>query len=190
MSGYRPICDTWWLARCKYKGKVKRYGGYLGGFPERARVLIGCPLDQPLLHVCGGLAKQYPYQRAIGPLDKTMDLDFSVEPDFLMDVRSPDWPLGIGGEPRINPEIWWGGILADPPYSEPDAEMYPPGQETYPNPHDIVKTGINVLRVGYRIGIIHYIVPRCPKNAKFIGFVGIGCGFQNRIRAFSVYERI
>ena len=39
--GYRPITDTWFLARAKLKGGVKYYGAYLGGFPERARALLG-----------------------------------------------------------------------------------------------------------------------------------------------------
>lgn len=176
------------LTRCKYKGGVKRYGGYLGGFPERARVLIGCPLDQPMLHVCGGLAKLYPYQRAIGRFDKTMDLDGTVEPDYLKDCRENDWPLFTALGNGTN--ACWGGILIDPPYGEVEARQYPPGEEKYPNPHTLVQTAIDTLRVGYKVGIIHYIVPRCPKNAKFIADIGITCGFGNRKRAFTVFERV
>lgn len=80
--GYRPITDMWLLARCKYKGGVKRYGGYLGGFPERARALLGATIDEPVLHVCGGLARLYPYPGGFGPNDKTLDLDDEVEPDY------------------------------------------------------------------------------------------------------------
>ena len=39
---YHPIHDLWFLTRAKLKGGRKYYGAYLGGFPERARVLIGC----------------------------------------------------------------------------------------------------------------------------------------------------
>lgn len=159
----------------------------MGGFPERARVLIGCPLDQPMLHVCGGLAKLYPYQRAIGEFDKTMDLDTTVSPDFLKDCREKDWPVGIPDHDGLQT---WGGILIDPPYGEIEARQYPPGEDKYPNPHQLVQTAINTLRVGYKVGIIHYIIPRCPKNAKFIADIGITCGFGNRKRAFTVFERI
>lgn len=183
---YRPIGDVWWLARCKYNGGIKRYGGYLGGFPERARVLIGCPLDQPMLHVCGGLAELYPYKRGFGPNDKTMDLDPQCEPDFLMDCREEHWPRPRMDE--MNPGHW-GGILIDPPYSEQDAEKYPVGASVYPNPHQLVQIAINNLRVGYKVGIIHYIVPRCPKNAMFVASVAVKCGFGNRARSFNVYER-
>src|SRR6266850_563106 len=126
---YRPITDFWWLARCKYKGGIKRYGGYLGGFPERARVLIGCPLSEPLLHVCGGMAWHYPYQRGFGIEDRTMDLDPACSPDFLKDCRDKDWP---GNDTSTWPD--WGGILIDPPYSEKDADNYSPGRKMYPKP--------------------------------------------------------
>ena len=182
---YRPITDQWMLTRAALKGGKKYYGAYLGGFPERARVLIGCPLDTPMLHVCGGMSRFYKYARGFGHLDNTMDLNADCNPDYLMDCRLEDWPTQ---ERHLG--IEWGGILIDPPYSEADAENYPPGKDNYPNPHQLVKTAINTLRLGYKVGIIHYIIPRCPKNAKFIADVGITCGFGNRKRAFTVFERI
>lgn len=184
---YRPISDVWWLARCKYKNGVKRYGGYLGGFPERARVIIGCPLDQPMLHVCGGMAKEYPYKRGFGIHDKTMDLDPACTPDLLMDCREMQWPTGMSMKPL--PDKLWGGILIDPPYTEDDAGKYPPGRDKFPNPHQLVQTAINTLKVGYKVGIIGYIVPRCPKNAHYVASIDVKCGFGNRTRTFDVFER-
>jgi len=52
---YRPITDIWFLARAKLKGGVEYYGAYLGGFPERARALLGATINEPVLHVCGGI---------------------------------------------------------------------------------------------------------------------------------------
>jgi len=192
---YRPITDQWFLARAKLKGGVKRYGAYLGGFPERARVLIGCPLDQPLFHVCGGHAKLYPYNRGLGEKDVTMDLDPAVNPDILMDCRNPEWPTcpfdeRFKWQAESEKGSPWGGILIDPPYSEKDAEEYAPGADKYPKPNQLIKSAIDSLRVGYKVGLIHYIVPMCPKNAKFIADVGITCGFNNRKRVFTVFERI
>jgi hypothetical protein len=46
MSNYRPITDTWILERAKLKGGQKYYGAYLGGFPERARALLGVTINQ------------------------------------------------------------------------------------------------------------------------------------------------
>lgn len=199
---YRPITDLWILARAKLKphadGKLRKYyGAYLGGFPERARVLIGCALDTPLLHVCGGMAKYYPYPRGFGVMDKTLDLDLNCQPDFAMDARAKTWPkmhratVKRDGSRSVITDggLEWGGILIDPPYSERDAERYIPGAQCYPNPNELVQTAINTLRIGYKVGIIHYVWPACPKNAMEVAHVAVSCGRNNRERAFVVYER-
>lgn len=179
---YRPITDMWILARAKLKpnpdgSKNTYYGAYLGGFPERARALLGVTLSDPVLHVCGGKAKFYPYSRGFGPNDKTLDLDTDLWPDFVADAREPlpmnDWPA----------------ILADPPYSEEDAEKYAPGRDAYPKPNALLANCLNAVRVGGRVGIIHYILPSPPKNAHFVAAVGVIFGFNNRIRIYSVFER-
>ena len=123
---YRPITDVWILARCKYAGGVKRYGGYLGGFPERPRALLGVTINDPVLHVCGGLAKLYPYQGGFGDRDGTLDLDPNVSPDYLQDVTAA-LPAGFKA------------MLADPPYSEADAAEYFPGAARYANPNKLME---------------------------------------------------
>lgn len=180
---YRPICDLWILARCKYKNGIKRYGGYLGGFPERARALLGCKIDEPVLHVCGGLAKEYPYKRGFGPNDKTSDLDPSCKPDFLTDARKP-FPF------CPTTKGMWAGILIDPPYTEEDSKVYPPGPEVFPTPNLLIKNAFEVLPVGGRCGMIHYIVPSPPKNSVFVACVGIICGYNNRCRVYTVFEKL
>lgn len=191
MPGYRPITDIWFLARAKLKGGEKFYGAYLGGFVERARVLIGAGINEPVLHVCGGKAKLYPYQRGFGPNDKTLDLDPACNPDFLQDAREP-LPHCKNSPFELYPfgKAPWSGILIDPPYSEQDAAHYVPGPEKYPNPNLLVKSSMLVLGIGGKVGIIHYVLPKCPENAKFVACVGVLCGYNNRIRCFSVFERI
>lgn len=186
---YRPITDFWFLARAKLKGGRKFYGAYLGGFPERARVLIGASLNDPVLHVCGGMSRHYPYARGFGPLDETLDLDPNTEPDFLQSAtdRIPIHTKRISERNDKGRE--WGGILIDPPYSPEDAEKYVPGRSAYPSPSKLVEVAIEALGIGKKVGIIHYALPRCPKNGKFVACVGVACGFNNRIRCFSVFER-
>jgi hypothetical protein len=191
---YRPITDTWFLTRAKLKGGVKYYGAYLGGFPERARALLGCQINDPVLHVCGGMAKLYPYRRAFGRQDKTLDLDPVCEPDFLQDARDP-FPLAMGyfrsdfGRDDLPQDGLWGGILIDPPYSPEDAAHYTPGSDKYPKPNLLLKNAFEVLPIGGRVGLIHYILPSPPKDAHFVAAVGVLCGYNNRIRVFSVFER-
>lgn len=192
MSNYRPMCDLWILARAKLKDHKKYVGAYLGGFPERARVLIGCGPDDPVLHVCGGMAKHYPYKGGFGPNDKTLDIDAATEPDILQDARDawPQYTLLPEGVDSRDSLRKWSGIIMDPPYSETDADKYNCGSEVYPKPNELMKRAMQVLPVGRKAGLIHYALPACPKNAKFVACVGIICGFNNRIRCFSVFERI
>jgi hypothetical protein len=174
---YRPITDMWLLARAKLKNGHKYYGAYLGGFPERARILLGASINDPVLHICGGKAKHYPYKAGFGENDKTLDLDPAVQPDHLQDAREP-YPTGFKA------------ILCDPPYSEWEASHYTPNSDKYPAPNIIIKNALAALPIGGRVGIIHYALPAQPKNAKFIACVGIICGFNNRIRVFSVFEKV
>lgn len=173
---YRPITDFWFLARAKLKGGKKYYGAYLGGFPERARALLGVTIDDPVLHVCGGMARHYPYRGGFGPNDKTLDLDPLTEPDFLQDALA-SLPSGFKA------------MLLDPPYSEQDATHYNVGKSAYPSPGKLVQNALNALLVGQRVGTIHYVVPRQPKPSKFIACVGVACGFGNRLRCYSVFEK-
>lgn len=183
---YRPICDFWFFARAKLKGGKKYYGAYLGGFPERARVILGAAIHEPVLHVCGGMAKYYPYDGGFGPNDRTLDLAPETSPDYLRDAREP-FPKLYGD----HGEEYWRAILIDPPYSVPDAEHYAPGSEKYPTPNQLVKNALDVLPVGGRVGIIHYLLPANQKpRAKFVFVAGICCGFNNRIRVFSVFEKL
>jgi hypothetical protein len=182
---YRPITDVWFLTRAKLKGGVKYYGAYLGGFPERARRLIGASVNDSVLHVCGGMARLYPYQGGFGPNDMTLDLNPETKPDFVADARDP-FPMC----PKTPKTSFWRDILIDPPYSQADAEKYTPGRLYYPSPNQLVRNAISVLIVGGKVGIIHYLLPDCPKNAKFVAAVGVLCGFNNRIRVFSVFEKL
>jgi len=171
----------WILTRPKLKDGVKYYGSYLGGFPERARALLGVRISESVLHVCGGMARHYPYSRAIGLMDKTLDLDPSCKPDYLRDARE--------SFPEILPG--WPGILIDPPYSEADAEFYKPGASKYPKPNQLLKNAYNALMPGGRVGIIHYILPQISKELmKPVAYVGVIAGSNNRIRIYSVFEKL
>lgn len=190
---YRPICDTWILARAKLLGGEKYYGAYLGGFPERARVLLGVTLSDPVLHVCGGKAKFYPYKRGFGPNDKTIDLDASLKPDFVGDVRDPlpkMYSVVMGERFHRSISQLWPAILVDPPYSEKDAESYAPGADKYPNPNALVRNCIDSVRVGGRVGFLHYLWPACPKNAMEVAVIAVKCGRNGRARQLTVLERL
>jgi hypothetical protein len=173
---YAPHTETWWTCR----SWLKFYGAYPRGFLAKARglVLAGQPFDSPILHVCSGRVRDY-QTRGFGPNDKCLDLDPNLKPDILADVRDPE---------SYNSQAW-AAILADPPYSEEDADHYSPGRAVFPSPYVIVKNAIRVLEPGRRVGIFHLFAPQAPKDSKFVACVTVLTGFNNRVRVFSVYEK-
>ena len=177
---YRPITDMWILARAKLRDGKKYYGAYPGGFPERARALLGVTINESLLHVCGGMARYYPYAGGFGPNDRTLDVDPKTEPDWLQDVRAP------------LPDGNFKAMLADPPYSPEDAEHYATGSATYPNPRILIKDMLSAVIPGGRVGLLHYVSPSPPKDipTKLVAMIGVVVGFNNRIRIYTVYERL
>jgi hypothetical protein len=194
---YRPITDVWILAR----PKVKYYGAYPNGFLERARALLGVtPLDS-VLHVCGGCASRYPAKpRGFGPNDKTLDLDGEMVPDYQQSAEEPlpllvcpdatclecvdgNWHTGVKGHS-------WPALIADPPYTEADADHYAPGREQFPSANKILRNMLGVVRPGGRVGMLHYVLPQPPREGvRFVACVGVIVGYNNRMRVFSVFER-
>lgn len=164
---YRPITDIWILAR----PKVKYYGAYPNGFLERARALLGVtPLD-PVLHVCGGMARQYPAKpRGFGPNDKTLDLDPALTPNYLQSAMDPlPWmvPAVCDPLPESAPTPW-PALIADPAYTEVDADHYAPGRAAFPKPNVILKNMLAVVRPGGRVGMLHYILPQPPQGRRAV----------------------
>jgi hypothetical protein len=178
-GNYRPICDTWIMGR----SRTKYYGAFPAGFLQRARHLIGVPLIEPVLFVCGGMVRDYSC-RGFGPNDKTLDLDPALSPDFLADAREP-YPLNTQ-----DLYGYWPGIIIDRPYTEEDADRYAPGRSKFPKLNLLVKHAINAIDVGSRIGILDYLWPQAPKNAKEQAVITVATGRNNRVRLFVVYEKI
>lgn len=174
---YRPITDVWILAR----PKVRYYGAYPNGFLERARALLGVTPFDPVLHVCGGCARFYPAKpRGFGSEDRTMDVSPLNAPDVLGNAEQAI-PWQADG-------THWPALIADPPYTEADAKEY--GTWPLPSANAILRNMLDVVRVGGRVGMLHYILPQPPRTGvRFVACVGVIVGFNNRMRCFSVFER-
>ncbi len=196
MGSFRPICDVWILAR----SKQKYYGSYPAGFLHRARALLGVGYHDPILHVCSGAIRQYPY-RGLGPNDKLLDLNPLVKPDFLQDARKPfPRPHIVTGFHRSE----WGAVLIDRPYTDEDADKYIPwglggGRKVLPTANELVKNGIEVVPVGGCVGILDYLWPGAPKTgrkgamkdrAKEVAVIAVGTGRNSRARWLTVWERL
>jgi hypothetical protein len=145
-------------------------------------VLLGGPRVESILHVCGGHAKAYPNKRYMRNA-WTLDLDPATEPDFLWDARHPLPYRGNGSQ--------WDAVLIDPPYTEADAEKYQPGAAVMPTANLLLRNALDAVCIGARVGMLHYILPQPPKErTKFIACVGVIVGYNNRMRVFSVFEKL
>lgn len=175
---YRPICDTWLLAR----PKVNYYGAYPAGFLGRARDLLGVGQHGTVLHVCSGRIKDYPY-RGVGPNDFTVDADPTLNPDFCRDIVKEPLPLNENG--------LWDAVLADPPYTREDHLHYESSKFVeLPQPNALLVKMLGVVKPGGKVGMLHYMIPRPPsKGVRFIACIGVIVGFGNRGRFFTVFER-
>lgn len=201
---YRPICDTWILAR----SKTKYYGSYPAGFLHRARALLGVGPADSVLHICGGKVREYPY-RGFGPNDRTLDLDPACQPDFLQDCRDP---LPLRTVPRVVPtehihwddvltrrvnaamevdvQVPWDAVLIDRPYTSEDAAHYAPGAGVLPDINDLLKRSLGVVPPGHRVGVLDYLWPHPGKVGLEVAVVAVGTGRNGRARWFTVFERI
>jgi len=211
MSGkgkdYRPICDTWLLA----PSKVGYYGAFSNGFLQRARCLL-CRMGEPLLHVCSGKVTQYPGY-GFGPVDKTLDINPALNPDFCQDATDP-WPL-VSGEPynptsRLidilhNMESAWPAVLIDPPYTVADAARYqqyvqnaPPGSPPWenidmahrlPSPTKLLARAWEVVRPGGKVGLLHQYHPKGPAGSRLVACIQVIQGAGQQPRCFTVWEK-
>lgn len=176
---YRPICDTWILAR----SKTPYYGAFPAGFLGRARDLLGVGIEDSILHVCGGRVRDYPY-KGLGKNDFTLDLDPDLQPDFLQDARDelPTCPLVPSGK--------WPAILIDRPYTEIDAAHYEPGPDKLPDLNDLVKRSLQAVEIGGKVGSLDYMWPHPGKLGREVATVGVGTGRNGRARWYIVFERL
>jgi hypothetical protein len=238
-SGYRPLTEVWDLheenavrlmvaeneaqaaalstdTMILARSKVQFYGAYPAGFLGRARGYL-CRETEPLLHVCGGMVKSYPFA-GLGPLDRTVDLDAKTKPDYLLDVRTlgvndgdsfPEGPMfgpvasicemlpcnvrvitKASGPPPENQ--LWPAVLIDRPYTEDDAKKYLDGKGDafLPDINDLLKRCLGLVVPGGRVGVLDYIWPQPPKKgARCVAAISVLVGFNNRVRLYSVYER-
>jgi len=177
---YRPITDVWILAR----PKVKYYGAYPNGFLERALPMIGASDQDPVLHLCGGRTKDYPNKRLVRNA-VTVDSDPGTKPDFNVDLSSPDWACGASD--NLVTDDWYA-ILIDPPYTTEDHAKYSAGADL-PTANHLLRVGLELVKPGGKVGVLHYVWPQPPKTARSIACIGVIVGFNNRMRCFSVFER-
>lgn len=187
---FRPITDTWLLAR----PKVPYYGAYPAGFLERARWMLPVLPADPVLHVCAGRVRDYSSPdrgvkkgvplRGFYPSDVTVDIDPLVSPDVVCDVSQPGWASNMYAFATL-----FRGILIDRPYTDEDAKKYRMTSKELPTMKVLLTGATELLVLGGRVGVLDYVWPRPVPGLYPVAKIGVSCGFGNRDRCFSVFER-
>lgn len=144
-------------------------GGYPKGFVEWALETMGCHDPSALLHLCSGSMRT----------GVRVDIRPEMNPDIVADCR--DVPLADGS---------FDFVLADPPYAEDYARNLYGTERYYPKPGQILKEAARLLRVGGKVGLLHFIVPVTRKPLKIRGVYGITSGNGNAIRAWTLLEKV
>lgn len=177
---YRPITDVWLLVRPKLVGGERYYGAYPSGFLSRARALLGVARTDAVLHVCSGKVDKH--KDGDTTYDFTLDIDPALCPTFCQDAREP-FPVIRGTE-------GWPAILIDPPYTPEDAAKYTVGATSFPTPKVLLNNALDAVVDGGKVGMLHYVMPSPGNRAKLVAAVAVIVGFNNRVRVFSVYQKL
>lgn len=70
----------------------------------------------------------------------------------------------------------------------------------FPSANKILRNMLDVVRLGGRVGMLHYVLPQPPNpnairstplgyRVRFVACIGVLVGFNNRMRVFSVFEK-
>jgi hypothetical protein len=143
-------------------------GGYPKGFLAKAFETLGADPDK-VLHLCSGSVRG----------GYTVDIRPEMKPDIIADCRNTPFP-----------DESWEWIMCDPPYSEEYAKNLYGTEKDYPKPGQILKEACRLLKVGGRVGILHFQVPMSHKPLRLVGVWGITTGAGYAIRAWSVFEKM
>lgn len=142
-----------------------------------------------------GARRAYPNKRLVKNAF-TVDVDPRHEPDAVADFSGDETPEQMVG-------MSFDGVIVDPPHTQQDHDEYlvrgMPAVKL-PNPNTLLRLALMHVEVGGRVGMLHYLWPRPPKRklpgaaeatdtARSIALISVVCGFGNRLRGFSVYER-
>jgi len=178
---FRPVTDVGLFARRKHDC----YGGFFAGSLERMRLPLGVQIDEPVLFVCAGGVRHYPFA-GFGPFDLTVDCRPALKPDYLLDVRKdlPECPHDPAG---------WRAMIVDPPWSREEARNYGT-EDAYPEPGPLLRRCLEHTRPGGRVGILHWVLPRPPKEVHGcdIRFVfGMPMALYGETwRGYAVFEKV
>jgi hypothetical protein len=160
---------TWFIGN-SYQKRSDYYGGFQGNFLKRIAALF--PDRRKVLHLFSGKVDLHAF-----PGD-TLDIRPELEPTFCVNAETcQDVPLHL-----------YDFVLADPPYSQSDAERY---GTILVNRNKVVATLAAGLQPGAYIAWLDQVYPMFAKVAlKPEAVIGIVGSTNHRFRVLTVFRRI
>jgi hypothetical protein len=160
---------TWFMGN-SYEKKTDYYGGFQGNFLKRMGALF--PDRRTVLHLFAGRVDLAAFPGA------TLDLNAELKPDYCCNAETCD------GVPLHSFDF----VLADPPYSESDAQRY---GRSMVNRNKVVETLTAGLPPDAFIVWLDQVRPMYSKarlkNEAVIGIVG---STNHRFRVLSVFRKL
>jgi hypothetical protein len=160
---------TWFIGN-SYEKKTDYYGGFQGNFLKRIAALF--PDRRRVLHLFAG---QVDLERFPGD---TLDIRPELEPTYCVNAETCD------GVPLTDYDF----VLADPPYSQSDAERY--GQCLVAR-NKVVAALAGGLPSGAYVAWLDQVYPMFSKTTlKPEAVIGIVGSTNHRFRVLSVFRRL
>jgi hypothetical protein len=159
---------TWFMGN-SYEKRNDYYGGFQGNFLKRIDALF--PDRRRVLHLFAGRVDLERFPGA------TVDLNHELKPDYCVDAETC---AGV-------PLHMFDFVLADPPYSESDAERY---GRSMVNRNKVIASLAAGLPVGAVICWLDQVYPMYAKAAlKPEAVIGIVGSTNHRFRVLSVFRK-
>lgn len=142
----------------------KRKGSYPRGFIRRVKERWN---GKTVIHLCGGTFKE----------DITADIKPDVQPTIVCDARQTPFKDSVANL-----------VLIDPPYGfEFSRFKYNTG---CPSPTKLLREGARICKPGGYVGLLHLLIPHKPADCELVAVIGVSCGPNMRIRAFTVFRKL
>lgn len=179
-----------------------RYGCYPAGFLEFAReILVRGDKNSSIWHIPGGCAHEYfvgnGYSGAYGKNDLRIDIDETVKPDIIFDVRLLDrvqvTPYHVEFRPDCKPTgdllTRPDSIIIDRDYSQDDAAKRA-DSSTWPEDLEyLTRHCLRIVKEGCYVGVLDLRSPRLSKDTYMKAFqIPIMLPDGSRQRLFTVWR--
>lgn len=158
-----------WIFGNSYRVRSGLYGGYPDSYLKRIKALF--PDKQRVLHLFSGKVDQ-----AILPGD-TVDILPDMFPTYLDDAQKLD----------TVPLERYDMVMADPPYSEEDAQRY----STTMIKRNIVMQALKRIQPGAHVVWLDQVLPMYRKDTfKIVAVIGCVKSTNHRFRVITIFERV